>query len=214
MLDFEQQANQAQALASLDEDWHLLEGERTTFAIFLLYALHVRCEPATGQWRRRYIGAHLVKPMSRWIYLVDPFRHIGFVLVVQIYRVFKTKKYSWKGRPLDMIHFFLFRFVTDNCFSIRIRHLRHSTMKYVLVSCHTVQRVLFRGRLSRMRSNRVGLQLEIIKLRDVDIENKCSTTVYGRCLVKRCVSYRIVRISKQVNVNRNANFSKDTPIES
>ncbi|KZC14485.1 hypothetical protein WN55_06946 [Dufourea novaeangliae] len=25
MLDFEQQANQAQALASLDEDWHLLE---------------------------------------------------------------------------------------------------------------------------------------------------------------------------------------------
>ncbi|CAK9815151.1 hypothetical protein ANTPLA_LOCUS8539 [Anthophora plagiata] len=36
MLDFEQQANQAQALASLDEDWHLLEGERTTFAIFSL----------------------------------------------------------------------------------------------------------------------------------------------------------------------------------
>lgn len=36
MLDFEQQANQAQALASLDDDWHLLEGERTTFAIFLL----------------------------------------------------------------------------------------------------------------------------------------------------------------------------------
>lgn len=35
MLDFEQQANQAQALASLDDDWHLLEGERTTFAIFL-----------------------------------------------------------------------------------------------------------------------------------------------------------------------------------
>lgn len=39
MLDFEQQANQAQALASLDEDWHLLEGERTTFAIFLLVSL-------------------------------------------------------------------------------------------------------------------------------------------------------------------------------
>lgn len=36
MLDFEQQANQAQALASLDDDWHLLEGERTTFAIFFL----------------------------------------------------------------------------------------------------------------------------------------------------------------------------------
>jgi hypothetical protein len=36
MLDLEQQANQAQALASLDDDWHLLEGERTTFAIFLL----------------------------------------------------------------------------------------------------------------------------------------------------------------------------------
>jgi len=36
MLDFEQQANQAQAPASLDDDWHLLEGERTTFAIFLL----------------------------------------------------------------------------------------------------------------------------------------------------------------------------------
>lgn len=35
MLDFEQQANQTQALASLD-DWHLLEGERTTFAIFFL----------------------------------------------------------------------------------------------------------------------------------------------------------------------------------
>lgn len=34
MLDFEQQANQAQPLASLDDDWHLLEGERTTFAIF------------------------------------------------------------------------------------------------------------------------------------------------------------------------------------
>jgi len=34
MLDFEQQANQAPA--SLDDDWHLLEGERTTFAIFLL----------------------------------------------------------------------------------------------------------------------------------------------------------------------------------
>lgn len=34
MLDLEQQANQAQALASLDDDWHLLEGERTTFAIF------------------------------------------------------------------------------------------------------------------------------------------------------------------------------------
>ncbi|RLU20176.1 hypothetical protein DMN91_006783 [Ooceraea biroi] len=34
MLDFEQQANQA--LASLDDDWHLLEGERTTFAIFFL----------------------------------------------------------------------------------------------------------------------------------------------------------------------------------
>lgn len=37
MLDFEQQANQAQALASLDEDWHLLEGECTTFAIFLFF---------------------------------------------------------------------------------------------------------------------------------------------------------------------------------
>jgi len=36
MFDLEQQANQAQALASLDDDWHLLEGERTTFAIFLL----------------------------------------------------------------------------------------------------------------------------------------------------------------------------------
>jgi len=36
MLDFEQQANQAQAPASHDDDWHLLEGERTTFAIFLL----------------------------------------------------------------------------------------------------------------------------------------------------------------------------------
>lgn len=36
MLDFEQQANQTQALVSLDDDWHLLEGERTTFAIFPL----------------------------------------------------------------------------------------------------------------------------------------------------------------------------------
>lgn len=36
MLDFEQQANQTQTLASLDDDWHLLEGERTTFAIFFL----------------------------------------------------------------------------------------------------------------------------------------------------------------------------------
>lgn len=36
MLDLEQQANQAPALASHDDDWHLLEGERTTFAIFLL----------------------------------------------------------------------------------------------------------------------------------------------------------------------------------
>lgn len=36
MLDFEQQTNQAPALASLDDDWHLLEGECTTFAIFLL----------------------------------------------------------------------------------------------------------------------------------------------------------------------------------
>lgn len=46
MLDFEQQANQAQALASLDDDWHLLEGERTTFAIFFLfffYAFFGRC---------------------------------------------------------------------------------------------------------------------------------------------------------------------------
>jgi len=34
MLDYEQQANQAQALVSLDDDWHLLEGERTTYAIF------------------------------------------------------------------------------------------------------------------------------------------------------------------------------------
>lgn len=39
MLDLEQQANQA--LASLDEDWHLLEGERTTFAIFLLPFVHL-----------------------------------------------------------------------------------------------------------------------------------------------------------------------------
>lgn len=43
MLDFEQQANQAQALASLDEDWHLLEGECTTFAIFLLHSLCPLC---------------------------------------------------------------------------------------------------------------------------------------------------------------------------
>ncbi|KYN08910.1 hypothetical protein ALC57_18876 [Trachymyrmex cornetzi] len=41
MLDFEQQTNQAQALASLDEDWHLLEGERTTFAIFFLPFLYL-----------------------------------------------------------------------------------------------------------------------------------------------------------------------------
>lgn len=42
MLDLEQQANQAQALASLDDDWHLLEGERTTFAIFLLPFVRLR----------------------------------------------------------------------------------------------------------------------------------------------------------------------------
>lgn len=41
MLDFEQQANQTQALASLDDDWHLLEGERTTFAIFFLPFLRI-----------------------------------------------------------------------------------------------------------------------------------------------------------------------------
>jgi len=41
MLDFEQQTNQAQALASLDDDWHLLEGERTTFAIFFLPFLYL-----------------------------------------------------------------------------------------------------------------------------------------------------------------------------
>lgn len=52
MLDFEQQANQAQALASLDEDWHLLEGECTTFAIFRLYACS-GSGPRRGQWRRR-----------------------------------------------------------------------------------------------------------------------------------------------------------------
>lgn len=48
MLDFEQQANQAQALASLDEDWHLLEGESTTFVIFLSYCFsYTRQKPAT-----------------------------------------------------------------------------------------------------------------------------------------------------------------------
>lgn len=35
MLDFEQQTNQVQALASLDQDWHLLEGKRTIFIICL-----------------------------------------------------------------------------------------------------------------------------------------------------------------------------------
>lgn len=38
MLDFEQQANQAQALASLDEDWHLLGGECTTFIILFYHS--------------------------------------------------------------------------------------------------------------------------------------------------------------------------------
>lgn len=37
MLDFEQQANQAQALASLDEDWHLLEGKRHDLRNSLIY---------------------------------------------------------------------------------------------------------------------------------------------------------------------------------
>lgn len=41
MLDLEQQANQTRALASLDDDWHLLEGERTTFAIFFFPFLHL-----------------------------------------------------------------------------------------------------------------------------------------------------------------------------
>lgn len=36
MLDFDQQANQA--LVSLDDDWHLLEGEYTTFTILFSLA--------------------------------------------------------------------------------------------------------------------------------------------------------------------------------
>lgn len=52
MLDFEQQTNQA--LASLDDDWHLLEGECTTFAIFPLFssflaASRVRRRAKTGR---------------------------------------------------------------------------------------------------------------------------------------------------------------------
>lgn len=43
MLDFEQQANQAQALASLDEDWHLLEAAfRTGLSTFLFLLLAAR----------------------------------------------------------------------------------------------------------------------------------------------------------------------------
>ena len=73
MLDFEQQANQAQALASLDEDWHLLEGERTTFAIFLLdsvcplWIFDTRAHTQTQRTETRTvasmleIGKHLVK---------------------------------------------------------------------------------------------------------------------------------------------------------
>ncbi|TGZ54277.1 Uncharacterized protein DBV15_06244 [Temnothorax longispinosus] len=57
MLDFEQQANQTQALASLDDDWHLLEGERTTFAIFFLPFL---CLPRKV-YRDRQVGVTVFK---------------------------------------------------------------------------------------------------------------------------------------------------------
>lgn len=51
MLDFEQQTNQA--LASLDDDWHLLEGECTTFAIFPLFSLSSRPIASEGARKRR-----------------------------------------------------------------------------------------------------------------------------------------------------------------
>lgn len=61
MLDFEQQANQAQALASLDDDWHLLEGERTTFAIFFLPFLYL---PRKVHKDRRD-GCHAAQNLNR-----------------------------------------------------------------------------------------------------------------------------------------------------
>lgn len=60
MLDFEQQANQAQALASLDEDWHLLEGECTTFLIFFS-SLSLAFSMKTCDSGVDVIGTHLVK---------------------------------------------------------------------------------------------------------------------------------------------------------
>lgn len=57
MLDFEQQTNQA--LASLDDDWHLLEGECTTFAIFPLFSLSSR--PLASEGARKPVGRTLLK---------------------------------------------------------------------------------------------------------------------------------------------------------
>lgn len=51
MLDLEQQANQAPALASHDDDWHLLEGERTTFAIFLLPFVRLLWKARRRPWQ-------------------------------------------------------------------------------------------------------------------------------------------------------------------
>lgn len=73
MLDFEQQANQAQALASLDEDWHLLEGERTTFAIFILrflsLAFSTRTETVSSTLDRRAPGENAYREFHVWLTL-------------------------------------------------------------------------------------------------------------------------------------------------
>lgn len=64
MLDFEQQANQAQTLASLDDDWHLLEGERTTFAIFFLPFRALRRKVHRDQQVRQCHAAQNFKPLE------------------------------------------------------------------------------------------------------------------------------------------------------
>ncbi|KYM95991.1 hypothetical protein ALC62_13439 [Cyphomyrmex costatus] len=66
MLDFEQQTNQAQALASLDDDWHLLEGERTTFAIFFLPFLSLPQKVHGGSVRRWHTAQNLNPAGTKW----------------------------------------------------------------------------------------------------------------------------------------------------
>lgn len=150
MLDFEQQANQAQALASLDEDWHLLEGERTTFAIFLLVSLffafiYIWIIPSMLNrcilGKNLYWDRHFVNTGARYLNI--------YIHCIYYYPIkWCSKLIEFKKRKITLlilrcllfVYFFLIIFCREQLFLGQVWFLKHSLIYvyvFVLVSRNT-----------------------------------------------------------------------------